>query len=104
MPPKSKPTGKPSIADKIKASMEAKRKQEEELKKQEDDDQKRLEEEIKLAEEQHKFELKNKAQEALLLKNNKKSEKEIQKRNAQLEALNRMRQAGMIVPNAKDEK
>jgi len=85
MPPK-KPIGKPSIADKIKATMEAKRKQEEELKRQEEEEQKRLEEEMKLAEEQHKFELENKAQEALLLKNKRKSEKETQKRNAQLEA------------------
>ena len=103
MPPKAKPKTTSSIAEKIKASMEAKKKLEEDAKKREEEEQKRLEEETKLAEEQHKFELENKAKEMELLKNKKKAEREIHKRNLQLEALNRMRQAGMIVPNAKDE-
>jgi translation initiation factor 5B len=106
MPPKptSKPSKKggpvkpPSKISMLKARMDAMKKLEEEQKRLDEEEEKRIREEDRLAEEQRKIELEEKAKQNDLAKEKKKENKVENERTRNMEAIERMRMSGMIMP------
>lgn len=104
MPPKKAPPGKPvgakaAMIANLKAKMEAQKAEEERLKREQEEEERLLREEERLAEEQRKFEEEEKRQERERQKEEAKLAKKDVKRSGANEALERMRAAGMVVPD-----
>lgn len=102
MPPK--PTNKKgaqiplSGVAKLKAHLDAVKKLEDAQKKQAEDEERRLQEEERLAEEQRQIELKEKERESELAKEKKKENDAENEKKRKLEAIKRLRQNGVIMP------
>src|SRR5665647_854114 len=93
MPPKN------SQIELIKARIALQRRLEEDLKKQQEDEEKRIAEEKRLAEEQERLEAEQKERDNELERAKQKKNKIADTKRHNLEVIERMRNAGMIMPD-----
>lgn len=109
MPPKAAPKaaakkGPPAaMLAKLKAQLDFQKAEEERLQREAEEEERRLREEERLAEEQRKFEEEEAKRRKEELKVVAKAASKDKKKQAQLEMLERMRAAGMIVPDVPPE-